>query len=61
MDNENVPLVVGFILGIAATAFLWFICAGIVENTKVTNGYLTYENTVYKVEVFDTLDKPERD
>lgn len=51
----------GLILGIVITAFVWCLVAGIVEEEKIRTGYLTHQDRVYKVTLFDTLDTPEQE
>ena len=50
----------GFIVGVLITAFVWFNVAVAAERLKVRDGYLTLDNKVYSVELFDTLDKPNK-
>ena len=51
---------VGFVVGaLCAFAVSWGV-AEIVESHKVGSGYLTFENKVYSVELFDTLEIPEK-
>ena len=49
----------GFIGGILCVVVIWLVAASLVEQAKISGGYLTYRNTVYSVTLYDTLDTPE--
>lgn len=50
-----------FIVGVLCTIVFWLMFADIIERHKVDSGFLTYENKIYKVELYDTLDVPEKE
>lgn len=57
MDDE----LWSFVVGVALVAFIWFLCVGVVEKSKVNAGYLTYQNKTYRVTLHDSLDIPEKE
>ena len=58
MKDTNSSGLIGFIVGIAIVVYIWFIVAGIAEDSKVRTGFLTHNNKTYTVELYDTLDAP---
>ena len=48
----------GLLWGIGLTVFAWLVFAEVIEALKIENGYLTYRRATYKVELYDTLEKP---
>lgn len=59
MSDSDKSLLVGFIGGILCVVVIWLVAASLVEQAKISGGYLTYRNTVYSVTLYDTLDTPE--
>lgn len=59
--NEDVHgFFIGLAIGVGLTLFAWMASNGIVEQNKISTGFLTYQNKTYTVTFFDTLDKPKK-
>ncbi len=57
---KETHMLIGIVIGVLLTVLIWFQVCGIIEESKVINGYLTYQGKTYTVELYDTLDKPKK-
>lgn len=58
MDDYQKGFLHGCIVAVIFTVSLWFVVAGEVEESKVAEGYLTWQHKTYSVILYDELKQP---
>ena len=59
--NKEESFISGLIIGLIVILTASILFAYLMEKSKVEMGYLTFNSEIYKVELFDKLDKPKKE